>query len=192
LNFKFSKRVLQNYTHPANGYFKSCSVYAVHSSEEIIGTFLLGEKAAFIDFEQASLRIDISRHVFKSDKYEIVDRVSEIRVGEYKIPLDLAGTTKPGTLLLNGKGYACKKLKPDVRYSPLKKSTWGHFKVMVFDKDEEVVYKLKLNVPIINVPDTTQRPFDGEIQANTNNLRLLFCGLFLLEQAFEIKDNQMT
>jgi hypothetical protein len=32
----------------------------------------------------------------------------------------------------------------------------------------------------------------GEIKPNTNNLRLLFCGLFLLEQVFEIKDNHMT
>ena len=68
----------------------------------------------------------------------------------------------------------------------------GHFKVKVFDKEEEIVYQLKVNVPIINVPNTSQRPFDGQIQTNTNNLRLLFCGLFLLEQVFEIKDNQMT
>ena len=99
---------------------------------------------------------------------------------------------RPGTLILNGKDYACKELRPNVRYSPLKKSTWGHFKVKVFDKDEEVVYRLKVNVPIINVPNTSQRPFEGEIQTNTSNLRLLFCGLFLLEQVFDIKDNQMA
>ena len=192
MNFKFSKRVLQNYTHPTKGYFESCSVYAVHSNEEIIGTFLLGANAGYIDFEQTCLRIDISHFVFKTDKYEIVDRVSESRVGEYRIHVDLGGTMRPGTLILNGKDYACKKLKSDVRYPPLKKSTWGHFKVKVFDKDEEVVYRLKVNVPLINVPNTSQTPFDGEIQTNTSNLRLLFCGLFLLEQVFEIKDNQMT
>ena len=82
-------------------------------------------------------------------------------------------------------------MKPDIRYSPFKKNTWGHYKVKVFDEEEEVVYKLKVEVPVIDVPNTSQRPFNGEIQTKTYNLKILFCGLFLLEQVFEIRDNQM-
>jgi hypothetical protein len=145
----------------------------------------------YIDFEQTSLRIDIAHYVFKSDMYEIIDQNSGLRVGEYRIPIHLGGIIKLGTLFLDAKEYTCKKLKPNVRYSPFWKSTWGHFRIMISGKEEEIVYKLKVNVPVIDIPNTSQRPFDGEIETNTTNLRALFCGLFLLEQAFEIKDNQM-
>lgn len=192
MNLKFSKRVLENYNHPIHGLVESCVVYAVYSKEGLLGTFLLSERAGFIDFDETSLRIDIAHYVFKNDRYLIVDSRSESPVGEYRIPIILGGIMALGTMLLEGKVYSCKKQRPDVRYSPFKKSTWGHYKVSVSNEAEEVIYKLKVDVPIIDVPNTSQRPFDGEVQTNTVNLKLLFCGLFLLEQVFAVKDNQMV
>jgi hypothetical protein len=189
LKLKFSKRALENYHNPLHGFFESCIVYGVYSNETIVGTFLLGEKAGYIDFEQTFLTIDIAHNVFKRDRYEIVERNSATSIGEYRIARHLDGTMLLGSLILKGKEYVATKLKSEVIGSFLKKEARGHYKLRLSNADEEVVYQFKVEVPLIAIANRSQKPFDGEIQLNSTNLMTVFCGLFIIEQILNIEND---
>lgn len=79
----------------------------------------------------------------------------------------------------------CKKLKPETKYRLFKKDTWGHYKVRISSETEQVIYRFKMEVPLITGTRSAYRSLEGNIELNEANIFLLFTGLFLIEQIFE-------
>lgn len=184
----FTKEVLTNYHSNEFGTFENCNLYHIYDNKNIIGKFIVSERVAFISTFGTNLRIDITNRFFKTSKYEIFDLKSNLMIGFYTIPEWIIGWKHIGTLVLESQKYLCIKQKADVRKNIFKKSTWGHFKLIVNNDSTEIVYKLKVETDWMESTNSEFRNAQGEINSNNDDTKLILAGLFFIERMLNISD----
>lgn len=185
----FTKEVLTNYHSNDFGTFENCNLYHLHDNKQIIGKLIISEKVAFISTIDFKLRIDISNHFFKPSEYTIFELPTDIQIGYYNIPSWTIGWKEIGYLELDNQKYFYTRQKAEIRSNVLKKSTWGHYKLIVTNNKTEIVYKLKVETEWCEAPDSEFRNAQGEISFNKEDTKLILAGMFFIERMLNIIDN---
>lgn len=185
MKLKFTKEILETYYFERHGYLAKCKLYKVFDNDIQTGLFLYNRTFCYFSFAERQYRVLIERHYFKKSKYYLIDEKTNVKVGEYKLSNWLRDT---GWLIMDDqRTFVCDKLQPEVRRSIFKRSTWGYYKINLSDRVSSVMFRFKIDVPLIASKKRGLRPFSGEIEVN-GDIMLAFAGLFLLEEIFEIED----
>jgi hypothetical protein len=185
----FTKEVLTNFHSNDFGLFENCNLYQLHDNNKIIGQFIISETVAFISTNEPIVRIDINNHFFKPSAYTIFELPSNIQIGCYKIPSWTIGWKEIGSMELDNIKYFCTKQKAEIRSNIFKKSTWGHYKLVVTNNNTEIVYKLKVETAWLEAPNAEFRNAHGEISSNKRDTKLILAGMFFIERMLNIIDN---
>jgi hypothetical protein len=188
MNFTFRKEKEEDRYMRSYGLLDYCWMYTITDKDRKIGRFFKSNFVSFFAFEEEDIRIDSVYKFLKKTQYPIIDQKTNNIIGGYDRELHFDNRTPYGKLFLGDNTYQCANLKPDVKHMFLRKDTWGHFKIRVGNGSEAVSYTLKTDHPSIWSYTVGDKPFEGQIELEGNNLMLLFAGIFLLEQVLEFED----
>lgn len=184
MKYRFSKELVDNFFVEGHGNLNQCRIYKVFDNQNLIGQFFYRSELCFFSYYTKHIYVEIESNFFKKSKYILIDKQTQVRVGEYKIS-KWSGLI--GKLILDGqKSYRCDILNS---YSIFNRETRGRYDVQVSNGVNAVVYRLKIDFPIISTLGTRFRPFSGEIELWGEDIQLVFAGLFLLERVFENEDS---
>ncbi len=185
----FTKEVLTNFHSNEFGSFENCNLYQLRDNKKTIGQFIISERVAFISTIDFMLRIDISNHCFKPSEYTIFELPSDIPIGCYNIPSWTIGWKEIGSLELDNQKYFSTRQKAEIRSNIFKKSTWGHYKLVVTNNKTEIIYKLKVERDWFEAPDSEFRNAQGEISFNKEDTKPILAGMVFIEKMLNIIDN---
>jgi len=175
---------LQNY-----GLLEDCRFYKIFEEGNLIGQFFYSDSVAFFAYDNNDFRIDMQQSSFKKAIYKIIDQKIPIEIGRYEITTSSNKSNYRARLFLDDRVFECQNLKPDVKHNISHKNTWGHYKIAVWNKNEDVTFNFKLDMPWISTQKYRLQTFAGTIELTGNSILLVFSSLFLLEQVFINKDD---
>lgn len=190
MNFTFRREKEESRYMRSYGLLDFCWMYTITDKDRKIGRFFSSDLVSFFAFEEEDIRVDYIYKFLKNTQYPIIDQKTNKIIGGYDRGRRYDNRTPYGKLFLGDNTYQCESLKPDVKRRTFRKETWGHFKIRIGKGSEAVSYTFKIDYPSIWSRTVSDKPFEGQIELEGNNLMLLFAGIFLLEQVLEFEDSR--
>jgi hypothetical protein len=162
---------------------------------ELIVEFHNDNRERFVKTANEQSNIVVKKRIFRKPEVFLFDK-SNKQIGEIKINYQGLRKSRKDVLSdpnaaisLHGSVYHFKQVKPDVDYHFFKKSTWGHYKFILYSNDESATFSLKMNIPVIGQPGFTKyRPFVGVIETSFQDPLLMGLAFYLFELEFETDD----
>ena len=162
------------------------SLYRISDNNSMVGQFSYSKWECLCSFKEQKLYIKQYRKSFRSLKTEIVDLETDKIIGEYKLNSWAVFRGFRHQLMLDNKIYTLKRRSPDIRYSILKRDTWGHYKFELTNYNEKIVYKFKIKTPSFALGNPRlESPFEGTIEGDASHGLLMTLGCFLIEKELE-------
>ena len=185
MKLEFTKEIIEKYDLLNYGTVKDCGLYKIFHNDTFLGQFFYSEYASYFAFENFDIKIETTKHFFKSWEHKIIDQIKSIEIGSYEKSSWISPKRNAGRIQFDNKIYNCERLKPEIKNKYFKKETWGHYKIRLSNEQDTIIYKFKLDIPWIGGLDSAFKPFVGHIETTCENLLPVFAGLFLIEQIFE-------
>ncbi len=186
----FTKEVYPYYQSPDFGHFYNCKLYTLHDDHNIVGQLIISHEVAFISTDDIKFRVDIKNNIFTPSEYIISDIKSKAKIGFYIFSMWKIGWKEIGTLTLNNERYICNIQIPDVRHNIFKKSTWGHYKILLNNQLTEVVYTIKVQTGLLGLKNSEFSNANGEVDSNQPVSSLILAGLFFFERMFSVNNER--
>jgi hypothetical protein len=189
MNYTFKKSRLNNFDDNYWGQIKDCSVYAVTSSDQIIGQVIITQKEAYLSLPTSKCQVDFKTTLLKPTigKIKDVNLNEEVGIITFDNPM-FSMSQQIGTLKIYNNVYIAYEQKSDIRYNPLDKKTWGKYKVALTDTRSTVEYNLHLDTSIFDVANSQLRDGTGEIKTTEEDLQITLFGILFLEYLLETDD----
>jgi hypothetical protein len=181
MNFTFSKEI-RDYNLSGYGRLYWCRLYKIFDGDTIIGQFLHTDVVAFFTYGEMDLRIDLKKKFLTKTKHIIVDQKKDTEIGSFQIKYPNNNLKSSGKMTIGNEIYTTLTLPTDIKSRLFKKETWGSYKVKIFSETEEVIYSLKHEVSWFQSKSDFRSPAKGYIELSSENLLVLFAGLYLLDE----------
>ena len=200
MNFKFSKELIDSDSTKRPS--KQLRLYKISDDkDQLLGQFFYYPKEQIINFDDREISIEVVSKFLKKTKYFLVDKKDSKQVGEYEI---FGGfgvnhfwrdvpSSPTGTIKLDDTVFNFRRIPSDIKYSFLKRETWGYFKFRLYaiKGHEFYEYSLKMDIPVSSKPHFTKyRPFVGTIESSSDNVFAILAGLYLMEVEFDFEDTK--
>jgi len=186
MELNFSKEIISEYNLTGYGILNQCRLYKVYKDNFLLGNFFCADEVALFAYEEnkKDFKIEILRKLWKQSAYTIYNQKDNLQVGHYDINSFDNNHNVVGILCIEKQIYNSKPLTPEMpeNLNFFSSAARGHFKLKVFSEYEDVVYSIKINLPSIYTGREDLLPGNGKIQMSSDNLFLMFSGLFLLEE----------
>jgi hypothetical protein len=166
-----------------------CKIYSIKNEETLIGQFFTGSNISFADFGEIKILIEEELKSFYRIQYYIRDYKSKKEVAHLHISGSIwFGKQSVSLSLPNQPSYRWKNTSSKV-IRIFQPKTWSNFSTYLGNGLEEIIFKGKILYPTFSTKKVAQFPLRGEIKMNKkNNVLLLICGLYILEQEISLKD----
>lgn len=176
-------KINHKYFHePGLGHFENCATYHLLDKDRNAGLFICNSKAVFIKYLSMLIKIDIPKTILQGSGFEIIDTVSEIKMGRFDLPAAPLKKSEIGMFYYKNIQFEAERIMPGSWYSFFKKETLGYYEMLLYNNSSEIKYKLKINTPKRYMPDTEFQNAAGEIETNETDIIIVLCGFFMLER----------
>ncbi|MGV3767886.1 MAG: hypothetical protein ACO1NW_17245 [Chitinophagaceae bacterium] len=184
----FSKTFHPNWNDPYFGELFDVGIYVVSDGPYQKGYFLVsGEGSYFVLNDLCYYTERFKKNPF-GDTYAIKRFDTEEQVGTYRNYGFYNGAYSYGSVIIAGEEFISSRGVPDTRFSLFRKSTWGHYKLLVLRKSDSIAYQFQAEQTGRFGRNLTEFKLEGTVQLGSANLLVLLSGFYFIERMLSIDD----
>jgi len=189
VQFTFTNEIIPDFIHTNYGDLGTCSMFTIFNEQGLIGKFFLSRKVAFFAFADHDIRIDYIHRLFRRSLYPIIDQKTGQQLGNYELPGQTGLFADHAKLFLGDRMYHLNILPPPVRRRVFKKDTWGYYTIEISNYPEVVTYNFRIKDLSFLDASVSDKPFEGNITMEGDNLFLVFAGIMLVHDVLTTEDS---
>lgn len=177
MTLEFSKEFVDKFSSGHTPQIKNGKLYQVAHNANLLSELLISNKISYLKYGNKELTIK---------RKDIIDSETTSNIGRFYFTNWTIFIGYRDKLEFNGKKYLFKRLRPDVRYSLFKRSTWNQFKFQLQFENEIITYSFKIDLPSFTMGNQLpEKPFNGAIENINSDIPTMTLGLYLVERALE-------